>query len=229
VYARDINGETFTFGVSGKLSRNVLLMYDRQTDSLWSQLIGEAIQGDMVGTKLEFVPSWMTTWAEWKALHPDTIALEKGFSGGRDPYEGYYQSSQAGVLGETLADDRLATKAFVVGVELDNASIAYPFTALSSETTVNDVVDGTPLLVVFDPDNSTNAVFDRTVNGQTLTFVETNGELRDEETGTVWDRLTGVGLVGENAGIQLTQVKSVAVFWFGWKDFHPDTLVYGIE
>ena len=69
MYAREIDGRTFTFGVSGKLSRNVLIMYDRQTESYWSQLIGEAISGEMIGTRLEFLPSWMTTWsptiADW--------------------------------------------------------------------------------------------------------------------------------------------------------------------
>ncbi len=78
MYAREINDQEFTFGVSGKLIRNVLVMYDRQTDSLWSQLLGEAVQGEMVGTKLEFLPAWMTTWEEWKALHPNTLALDKG-------------------------------------------------------------------------------------------------------------------------------------------------------
>jgi hypothetical protein len=79
VYSREINGEIYTFGVSGKLIRNVLVMFDRETDTLWSQLLGEAVRGELIGTKLEFVPSWMMTWEEWKALHPDTVALDKGF------------------------------------------------------------------------------------------------------------------------------------------------------
>jgi hypothetical protein len=77
VYAREIEGQEFTFGVSGKLIRNVLVMYDRQTGSLWSQLLGEAIDGDMVGASLSFLPSWMMSWKEWKAMHPDTVALDK--------------------------------------------------------------------------------------------------------------------------------------------------------
>ena len=78
---------------------NVLVMYDRQTDSLWSQLIGEAVDGPLKGTKLEFVPSWQTTWSDWKTQYPDTLALDKGFGGSRDPYTGYYNSSSSGVIG----------------------------------------------------------------------------------------------------------------------------------
>lgn len=66
MYAREIEGSEFSFGVSGKLIRNVLVMYDRQTESYWSQLLGEAVEGEMVGTKLEFLPSWMMTWEAWK-------------------------------------------------------------------------------------------------------------------------------------------------------------------
>jgi len=94
VYSRVINGEEYTFGVSGKLIRNVLVMYDRQTESLWSQLLGETVQGPLVGTKLEFLPAFQTTWEDWKNLQPDSLALRKGYYGSRDPYSSYYISGQ---------------------------------------------------------------------------------------------------------------------------------------
>jgi hypothetical protein len=53
--------------------------------------------------------------------------------------------------------------------------------------------------------------------------------VRDEETGTTWDAFSGNALEGPLAGKQLDRVKSTIIFWFGWVDFHPDTLVYGIE
>ena len=229
MYAREIEGTEYSFGVSGKLSRNVLLMYDRQTDSLWSQLIGEAISGEMAGTKLQFLPSIMTTWEDWKANHPETVALEKGYAGSRDSYDSYYASSRAGVLGEVQLDDRLPTKEFVVGVELVDSSIAYPFSKLSVEPILNDEVNGQPLLVLFDPESTASVVYERAVGEQILTFeADSDGQIMDSETGTVWDRFTGVGLEGELTGEQLSRVKSTTVFWFGWKDFHPDTLVYGL-
>ena len=231
MYAREIDGQEFDFGVSGKLIRNVLVMYDRQTNSLWSQLIGESIEGEMIGTKLEFVPSWMTTWSEWQSMHPDSLALNKGYAGARDPYEfSYYNTDRAGVIGETFRDDRLEVKEFVVGVELQDDAIAYPYRFLNDEPIVNDTVGNHTLLVVFDADAANAAVFDRTIGGQTLTFDmgESINRMVDQETGTVWDTFAGTAIEGELAGLQLERIKSTTSFWFGWKDFFPDTLVYGL-
>ena len=230
MYDREINGEEFSFGVSGKLIRNVLVMYDRETESYWSQLLGEAVEGPMIGTKLNFVPSWMMTWEQWKEQHPDTIALNKnGRRGSRDSYDTYYRSQAPGVIGETNFDDRLATKEFVTGVELDDAVIAYPFVELNEEPYLNHSVGDEDILVVFDPDAAVTIVFDRKVDGQTLTFTPTGDHLRmtDDETGTLWNAFSGEALEGELAGQQLNRLKSTTSFWFGWKDIHPDTLVYG--
>lgn len=232
MYARSINGQELSFGVSGKLIRNVLVMYDRQTDTLWSQLLGEAVEGELIGTKLEFLPSWMTTWAEWKALHPHTVALDKeGRRGGRDVYASYYASNNAGVIGETLIDDRLPTKQFVIGVELAETAVAYPFSVLNGEPVVNDTRGGVPLLVLFDAASASGVAYRRDVAGQTLTFAaaEAPRRLTDAETGSSWDAFSGTAVAGPLAGQQLARVKSTVVFWFGWKDFHPDTLVYGLD
>ena len=230
MYAREIEGEEFSFGVSGKLIRNVLVMYDRQTESYWSQLLGESVAGTMVGTKLEFLPSWMMTWERWKEIHPDTLALDKGGRrGGRDSYEGYYLSDRAGVIGKTNDDDRLVTKEFVIGVELDNEAVAYPFSVLNEKPIVNDSIDGKEMVVVFDRDGGSGLVYDRNLNGQQLTFNSGEADMTmiDEETGSVWDTFSGQAMDGPLAGNQLERVKSTTVFWFGWVDFHPDTVVYG--
>ena len=237
MYSREIDGQEYSFGVSGKLIMNALVMYDRQTDSLWSQILGEAVAGPLKGTKLEFVPALHTTWADWKAQHPDTLALVKGYSGAYDSYAGYYQSSQAGVLGETRSDDRLYVKEFVVGVEQNGEAVAYPFGALNEQPVVNDVIGGVPVLVVFEADSGASAVFGRRVNGQTLTFSAGDGlpapaaqaqvTLTDAETGSSWAGLTGVATSGPLAGEHLSPLKSTRAFWFGWKDWYPGTRVFG--
>jgi hypothetical protein len=202
VYSRDVNGEILDFGVSGKLIMNVLVMYDRQTDSLWSQLIGEAVEGELAGTKLEYLPSWMTTWSDWKTRYPDTVALEKGYSGQVDPYTGYYLSEEAGVIGEDHKDDRLARKQWIVGVSLEDVAVAY--------------------------NTANSAVFDRSTSEGVLTFeIEEGLTLVDQETGSTWDGLTGEAIEGSLKGETLRRLKSTSSFWFGWKDFYPDTKVYG--
>ncbi len=100
-------------------------MYDRQTDTLWSHLLGEGLIGPLKGKRLVSLPSAMMTYGEWKRLFPGTRVLKKsrGRSGGlfnssRDPYEGYYYSSQAGVIPQKFRDNRLHPKTFLVGVAL---------------------------------------------------------------------------------------------------------------
>lgn len=230
MYSRIINGEEHFFGVSGKLIRNVLVMYDRETQTLWSQLLGEAVAGELVGTKLEFLPGVMTTWKNWREMHPNTIAIQKGYFGNRDPYSSYYYSDSAGVLGATNPDDRLDTKDFVIGVELNQEAVAYPFRVLSEEPVVNDEINGVPIVVAFDAENATGVIWERTLaDGSVLEFVEVDGAImRDLETGTLWDGISGSAVEGQLAGETLTQVKSTQSFWFGWVDFNQDTEVYGI-
>ncbi len=230
MYSRVINGEEYTFGVSGKLIRNVLVMYDRQTESLWSQLLGEAVQGPLVGTKLEFLPAYQTTWEDWKNQHPDSLALRKGYYGSRDPYSSYYISGQKGVIGETISDERLHAKEFVVGVEYQDEAVAFPFSVLNSEPVVNHVIGDIAILVVFNVKTGTGIVFNRNLDRQILTFeVVESLTLKDQETGSIWDGLNGVAIDGPLKGHELERTKSTSSFWFGWKDFYPDTELYGID
>ncbi len=230
MYSRIIDGEEYTFGVSGKLIMNVLVMYDRQTGTLWSQLLGEAVEGELQGMKLEFLPSIQTTWEDWKLGYPDTLALRKGYYGSRDPYDSYYASSQAGVIGEATMDDRLYVKEFVVGVELNGVPVAFPFSVLNAEPVVNYEIGSEPVLVFFSAETGTGVVYIREVNGQVLSFSQVEDTtIMDGETGTTWNGLTGKAIQGPLVGNTLTRIKSTSSFWFGWKDFYPDSEIYGLE
>jgi Protein of unknown function (DUF3179) len=95
-----MNGQVYSFGVSGKLWANGLIMYDHQTDSLWSHVAGQAITGLMQGTELRMLPATCTDWGTWKGLHPQTLVLDPLKSPHRrdysvDPYEGYYSSHRS--------------------------------------------------------------------------------------------------------------------------------------
>ena len=235
VFARDIGNQTLTFGVSGKLVMNALVMYDHQTDSLWSQFLSSGIRGEFRGTQLELLPALMTDWATWAELHPDTLVLNKGGRYSRDSYERYYESPDAGVLGETRSDDRLYTKEYVVGLVHNNVIRAYPFSALNDTPVVNDIVGDDPVLITFDAHSGAGVVFSRIVDDQTLTFqpYEADGDTPDEplyiqdaETQTRWIALTGEAVEGELIGARLHQIPTTLSFWFGWKDFYPNTEIY---
>jgi len=209
---------------------NVMVMFDRQTNSLWSQLLGKAVRGPFEGTELEYLPALQTTWSDWKSRHPETQALVKGYSGNYDPYNSYYSSGSAGVIGETRTDNRLQTKQFVIGVDTGQATMAFPFSELSQQPIVNAQIGEVPVLVLFDPGNANGVAYNRLVGDRVLTFeAAAEGQIRDLETGTLWTSFEGDAIEGPLAGEKLDREKSTTVFWFGWKDFHPDTGVFEAE
>lgn len=88
VYAREVAGMELTFGVSGKLIMNALVMYDRQTETLWSQFLGQAMEGELAGETLGIMASQLVMWSTWKEEHPDTLVLDTG-GGVYDQYNSY--------------------------------------------------------------------------------------------------------------------------------------------
>jgi hypothetical protein len=94
-FDRRVTGEVLSFGVSGKLRHSDMIMYDRETQSWWQQALGEGIVGEMTGVSLQLLPSWMESWAEFTARHPDGLVMaEPAFNRdyGRNPYRGYDSS-----------------------------------------------------------------------------------------------------------------------------------------
>lgn len=232
MYGREINGEVHTFGVSGKLIMNALVMYDHQTNTLWSQFLRKGVSGELAGTELEVTPVTQTTWAAWLELHPDTLALDKSGRYSTDTYESYYLNSRAGVIGESISDDRLRSKELVVGVDVRGNTKAYPFAELAKRQVVNDSFFGEDVLVFFEGQTATALVYDRNVDGRELTF-RLEGEpagvqtiLVDEETGSRWQAFTGRAIDGELKGKTMERVLSHLSFWFAWTDWNPDTELY---
>ena len=231
MYARDIGDETLNFGVSGKLIMNALVMFDRQTDSLWSQFLGTAVSGEYEGTELEAIPAVLTRWERWLLLHPDTTVLEQ-YGPVLDSYSNYYFDPRAGVIGESNRDERLETKELVLGLVLPQGRKAYSYRLFADRAVVNDNVGNQPVLIAWDATGVTARAYNPAVGGRTLTFeghdaVEVGGAtVRDTETGSVWSVLTGEAVSGELAGAQLDPLPGFAVFWFAWSDYFPDTDVY---
>jgi hypothetical protein len=230
VFDRRVGGETLTFGVSGKLLNANLVLYDRQTETYWSQLNGSAVVGPQVPRRLTILPSTITTWGEWRASHPDTRVLSRntGFyptsAYASDPYGGYENSSRVG-FGVTGVDDRLHPKTVVYGVAVGNDSVAYPAEVVEREGVVEDTVGGVPVLLVEDPDDGGVSAFVREVDGETLSFERRDGALLDQH-GHRWS-LEGEALEGPRKGAELDGLDSHGIYWFAWSEFHPDTGVYG--
>ena len=235
-------GTVYDFGTTGNLRLSDLVMWDRQTESWWQQLTGEAIVGELTGTELRAIPAQILGWEAFKEAYPegDVLSRDTGFDRpyGSNPYGGYDDIDSSPFLFDGELDGRLKPMARVVGLDLEGETAAYPFTALEDTRVVNDELAGQEVAVLYAPgarsalDESTIAesrdvgqagVFSRTLDGQQLTF-EAEGDDRfvDAETGTVWD-VTGQGLAGPLAGEQLTAFPHTVVFWFAWAAAFPET------
>ncbi len=231
-----VEGKVLSFGVSGKLWKDALVMYDRETGSLWSHVTGTAIQGKLAGTRLKLVPAIHTTWAEWKALYPGSLVLSKqgrfGIEGTSNVYESYVaDESRLGIFGTENPDQSLPGKEFVIGLRLDRVAVAYPYRHLSRQPLVNDVVAGQPVVVIFSAGSATGVAFSRTLQTRTLTFTNLRREqgdllMEDVETKSLWRALSGEAVRGKLARSRLRQVPSTTAFWFAWKGFYPRTLVW---
>lgn len=240
-----VNGMVLDFGTTGRLRFSNLLMYDRQTESWWQQATGDAVIGELTGTQLTFLPVTTIGWAEARQAFPDAQVLsrETGFvrSYGRNPYAGYDDINRSPFLylGPDTPD-QLLPMARVTTVELNGEAVAYPNDVLKEVRVVNDTVGGVPVVVLWQPglasalgnseissgdDVGANGVFERTVDGQTLTFVFDGEKITDEQTGSTWNIL-GEAIEGALAGTSLTPVLKVDHFWFSWAAFRPDTRVY---
>ncbi len=211
---------------------NALVMYDHQTDTLWSQFLSKGVEGPLKDTELEVVPATQTTWEAWRELHPDTKVLNKNTSVTTDSYVNYYESGRAGIHGQFNPDDRLYVKELVLGVNLDGSQKAYPFSTLTREQVVNDSFAGKDVLIFFDESTGTALAFDRSPGGDPLTFsiegeaAGTRTTLVDEETGSRWTAFTGAAIDGELKGSRLERIPSHLSFWFAWSDWNPQTEIY---
>lgn len=233
VFDRRVDGQTLTFGVSGYLYKNNLVMFDHQSETLWSQAIGEALKGAHRGERLTAVPSTFTSVGEWKALHPQSLVLsaEGILSAGVeaiDPYSGYYLSGAAGIAGRENEDDRLPTKTQVVGLAVGEDAMAYPVAEVRAVGWVEDTLSGVPVILVYRPETSSVAAFTRNSSAGRLTFKQdgAGGSVVDFETGSRWDLSRGIAESGPLAGTQLTAINTPMIFWFAWVDLYPHTGVY---
>lgn len=167
-FAATVKGRTRSFGVSGLLYNSDVLLYDRETNSLWSQLLAKAVTGPMKGEKLEIVPTAHTSWEDWRTRHPGTLVLSEdtGYARNysRDPYAGY-DVSPAIYFPVANASARFDSKEVVLGIELDGRRKAYPFAELAkTDGAVADTIGKRKVRVEYDHKHRTARVLDASGN-----------------------------------------------------------------
>ncbi len=146
------------------------MLYDHQTESLWSQLQSQAITGDLVGKRMEPIASVRMSWKKWRQQHPKTLVLsdKTGFSRNYsvDPYEGYYRvGSLMFPVGKVRLD--LAAKERVMGIEINGAAKAYVLESLQREEgTIQDRVGDMEITIEVSPDGEITSV--RNASGENI-------------------------------------------------------------
>ncbi len=163
-FAAEIAGQERSFGVSGLLYNSDVLLYDRETESLWSQILGKAVSGPLGGTGLELLATNHTTWRDWRARHPDTVVLSKDTGYRRDynrtPYEGYETSANV-YFPVSHTNRKYHPKELVIGLNADGQTKAYPFAELARITSpTKDRIAGREITVEFDSRNRTGRLLD---------------------------------------------------------------------
>ena len=240
------DGTSYDFGSSGFLFRSNKLMYDRQTRTLWNQLSGEPVLGELVGqnVQLDILPIVLTTWESWLEQHPETTVLDID-TGHERPYAvgvayGHYFSDPATMFPVWQRSDLLETKDQIYALRINGVPAAYPIGTLDEERVINDSVAGTNVVVVAQrgvvsvdaearyvgPVTYSAGSEVRAYNRGAHEFL--SGPSPDtvvDSGGQIWE-VTEDALVSPN-GERVERIGGHLAYWFGWFTFFPETLVYG--
>lgn len=244
VYKRTINGRPLTFGVSGMLRNSCMVMYDRQTETLWQQFDGIALMGDMAGRQLECLPSQIISFGQFTAANRKGAVLtqETGFerSYGENPYVGYDDASSLPIMFKGGVNASLAPMEKVVAVKVNDRAVAYPGFVTASKGAINDEICDVPI-VVFHTDGAVSAmdrqsirnsrqvgstgVFSRMLGKHRLTFAHDGTYFIDLQTRSTWT-VAGIAIEGPLTGEKLVAMEHKSCFAFAWLVFNPDTQIY---
>lgn len=254
-FRREIGSRVLSFGTSGLLLNSALVMYDRQTESLWSHFTGEAIAGELTGTKLELLP--MTTMAAgtFAASYPDGLVLsrETGMrrNYGLNPYPGYDDPDARPFLFSGPFDDRLPPQTKVLAVRRGASNVVVTHDELAELGVVDLEVSGESLVAFHLPgavsaldaatvaggrDVGATAVFVAESRGRSLSFSRQassragdSGDFVfvDDQTGSTWT-LNGQAVAGPLEGETLELVEHLDTFWFAIAAYDPDVVIASI-
>ena len=223
------------------LYRSNKLMYDRGTNTLWHQFLGEPAIGPLADSdiKLELIPVLVTTWDDWRSSHPDTtvLAIDTGVyprssyqpeDDGRSIYFKYRQDPGT-MFPVAQQSGLLSTKAQVLGLSAGGRFRAYPLEKLFEEPVVNDSLGGQDVVVVTSAGGGARA-YQRGSHRFSLAQPEPIREgvpIVVDQQGRRWEAREDALVLTEDEAQRLPRLPSHMAYWFGWFAFHPGTDVYG--
>lgn len=223
-------GVKSTFGVSGLLYNTNLILYDRETDSHWSQMKLECVNGAQFGNKPDLVQITETTWEVWKTMYPETKILsdEQGFNRNYQnyPYGGYINSDDFLLFPVSPIDNRISKKERVHGVINEGSSKVYRFNSFIGGNVFKDEFKGSKLLVVGNENVIKSFILPLGLDTNTYSYSFNNSlSFFTDNLGNKWS-INGEAIEGPLKGRKLTASKSVTGFWFSIASFYPNPEIY---
>lgn len=221
------------FGVSGLLYNSNLIMYDRDSDSRWSQMLEQAVWGPRISDIATRIQVIETDFETWVAMYPDSLVLTTDTGHDRNyllyPYGNYFHDDEL-LFPVSNLDNRLHKKERVIGIRSATASKVYQIGGFGTTTqAINEQFDGQEVVVVGNSDENIAAIFNRELSdGTVLTFSPLSGQLpaiMQDTEGNVWD-VFGTALSGPRAGTRLTSTNSYTAMWFAWATFFENTEIH---
>ncbi len=226
----EVNSTNSTFGVSGLLYNSNLILYDRNTDSNWSQIKLQCINGPLIGERPQTINLVETTWGNWKAMFPETKVLSRitGFNRNYDvyPYGDYKTNHNFLLFSVSPTNNSLQSKERVYAIIDDEMVKAYKFENFVNGKAVKEVINGKLFLVV--GNNDVIKAFQLAGAYSDLVFVYSytgSEEFFTDNEGNTWN-LTGRAISGPKIGQKLTSATSVVSYWFAIAAFYPNPEIF---
>jgi hypothetical protein len=223
---------------AGGLLNAALLLSDARSGSHWIHYEGRGLDRRASGVHLPWIPVVHTEWADWCALHPETVVWtppsDPGHPDARHGHgreEFFARPGMEPALLETMTrslDERYPESEMVLGVGDENASTAYPLREVHREGGVVQVMTPDGPLVVFAgprPDGISMGAFRPDAGGRPLTFSHRDGAFEDAETRSRWT-IEGEAVEGALRGSLLEPVRSFYVRWHAWAGWHPTSELF---
>ena len=243
-YDRRVGDRILDFGTSGELFNSSLVMYDRQTESLWSHYTGQAVVGHLTGTELDLIPVQTVSFENFLSSYPQghVLSLDTGHFRryGQNPYQ-FYDSSSRPFLFRGPFDDRLDPMARVVALRDGGEGAVIGYDVLVERRVVPFSFAGRELVALFEPgtasaldsdiiaegrDVGATGLFVRSVDGRLLELsVADGGGFVDAASGVVYDILGRPSGSGGTDGLE--PVEHLDTFWFAAAAFYPDARIVG--
>jgi hypothetical protein len=172
----NFDGSEIAFGNSGALFNNNMVMYNRATRNLWSQMWTYGISGQDVGTHTALLPVVQGTWGAWKAMYPETKVLAtttgyaRNYSGDIYIERGYTENNQIWFAQEPEVDSRYHPKEWTLGLLSQSRAKAYPFVLLGDDGVTNDSFEDMDIVIVYDRQAKMAIPYNRKLGDRVLTF-----------------------------------------------------------